>query len=410
MTGTTSMPNPIPPPRRALFLVNGAWSGGPIVFLHRATARLKQFGWNSEVIFVSKPTEFATRGLSVPFHVTPTSYSWLTMEKRLAGMITAAAPDVVIAFALEAAPLAMRRAYATGEVTAPYLETIHSDIPAEYQRVRRNADITAAVAAVSSHSAANARAKMPQLADRVFRIFYPVPCASDPPSLRPASGPIRLLYVGMLRQHEKRVLDLAAITAELLARKIDFALTIVGDGADRAELQRKLAWLPGTKNRIRFEGWLASDKVLDLLPDHDVLLLVSEVEGQSIAMLEGMGCGVIPIVTDLPGLREVIRDGTSGFLQKVGDAVGFASRIEELVENPELMSRMRLAAWERIRSTHAVPTAVGQFAALLDQVCRLPLPDRAALARPGYPGTMARWRVPTFVQALKRWCFRQEVA
>jgi galacturonosyltransferase len=46
----------------------------------------------------------------------------------------------------------------------------------------------------------------------------------------------------------------------------------------------------------------------------DIFVLPSDIEGLSNAMLEAMATGLITIVTDVPGAREVIDDGKNGFI------------------------------------------------------------------------------------------------
>jgi glycosyltransferase involved in cell wall biosynthesis len=147
-----------------------------------------------------------------------------------------------------------------------------------------------------------------------------------------------------------------------------------------------------------------------LLSEQDVLLLVSDIEGQSVAMLEAMGNGVVPVVTDLPGQREVVADRKSGFLIPSAEMDGFVAVISKLAADRDLLSRMSQAAWNRIRNTYSMDAAVLQFAALLEDVSQRPLPNKDKVRQVSYPiSRMGQLGVPHFVQGLKRWCFRQSV-
>jgi glycosyltransferase involved in cell wall biosynthesis len=161
------------------------------------------------------------------------------------------------------------------------------------------------------------------------------------------------------------------------------------------------------RDRVSLLGWLPSEKALEALAASDVQLLVSGWEGQPISTLEAMASGVVPVVTDLPGLRELIRDGTSGFLLPVGDIQAFASVLATLAADRERLSRMARAARESVPERARMDVAVRDFSVLLDEAAEAPLPASKPVA---YPLTrMDRLHVPRFMQELKRRCLGQSV-
>ena len=106
---------------------------------------------------------------------------------------------------------------------------------------------------------------------------------------------------------------------------------------------------------VKFWGRLSPEAVREALQQIDVLLLLSDSEGLPLALLEAMGHGVAPIVTNLEGgLTEVVQDGHNGFLVEVGDVKAFADRIQTLSRDREMLTSMGRAAWE------ASPTLLGR--------------------------------------------------
>jgi colanic acid/amylovoran biosynthesis glycosyltransferase len=356
------------------------------------------------------PCTFDLTDGTIPTNAISHCYSWSELGRRLGSAIYTSNPDVVVGFASRGAPLALRHLYRRGKFTGRYLDLIQSDIPSEYARVRSNSDFASALGGVSQGCVQRARREIPELEGRVFRVHYPVPCGSTPPVKDVGDGSIRLAYLGIVRHHEKRALDFIPLVSELLARKVDFELTIIGDGSERKQLQQALFAMPGAARRVRFLGMLPNAEALQVLSQQHVLLLLSEVEGQPIAMLEAMALGVVPVVSDLAGLREVIVAGENGFLVPVGATTEFASKIEHLARSTEVRCKMALAAWKTVFTNHEMKTAVGRFADLLETVRGLPLPDRRGLAQDRYPDSaMNRFRVPHYVQALKRRLMKQVV-
>jgi glycosyltransferase involved in cell wall biosynthesis len=96
-------------------------------------------------------------------------------------------------------------------------------------------------------------------------------------------------------------------------------------------------------------GQKTNDEVLDIAADHDVFVLPTRAEGVSVAILEAMGAGLVPVVSDLEsGVREVIDAGVHGLTPPVGDVAGFAQAIRELHEDRERLDAMGRAARDRV--------------------------------------------------------------
>jgi glycosyltransferase involved in cell wall biosynthesis len=398
--------------RKAVFLCDWHSEGGPFTFLQRATANLEYFGWRAEIVIVpsSLPCTFNLRSQIIPTKVVSHSYSWRQLGKRLALAISDSNPDVVVGFPIRGAPVAMRRLYRAGRFSARFLDLIQSDLPSEYVRVRANSDFASAVGCVSEACIKAAVRDITQVEERIFRVYYPVPCESSPPALAADWHRIRLAYLGTVMQQYKRVLDFIPLVTALLERNVDFELTIIGDGTERHQLEQGFRSIPGASTRVRFLGLLPNQEALQVLSRQDVLLLLSEVEGQPIAMLEAMALGVVPVVSDLAGLREIIVAGENGFLVPVGATTEFASKIEHLARTTEVRRKMALAAWKTVFADHEMKTAVGRFAETLETVCGLPLPDRRRLAPDTYPdNAMNRYRIPHYIQGLKRRLMKQVV-
>ncbi len=67
-------------------------------------------------------------------------------------------------------------------------------------------------------------------------------------------------------------------------------------------------------------------------------LAISELLGLSV--LEAMACGTPVVASRLGGLREVVRDGETGFLVEPGDVAGLRARLEQLLASPSLVRDM----------------------------------------------------------------------
>jgi len=218
----------------------------------------------------------------------------------------------------------------------------------------------------------------------------------------PPSGPLRVGYVGRLEHDQKRVLDLPVVADELARRAVSLRLDVVGDGADREGLKRRLE-TAGLKESVRFWGWLPPDEVGRRLRELDVLVLFSDFEGLPAALLEAMGHAVVPVVTDIAsGHRDVVRSGTNGFLVDVGDIGGFVAAIERLDRDRGLLQRMRRAAWEGTQELSSEAMAEA-YLSIIEQIRSEP--ETARAPRPPGPFPLmpsCRSRYPRWLRRL-RW-------
>jgi len=110
---------------------------------------------------------------------------------------------------------------------------------------------------------------------------------------------------------------------------------IVGDGEQR-EFLENLAMSLGVSANILFAGWIPNDELPDYLASSDIYVSTSLSDSTSLCLQEAMACQVAPVVTDLSGNREWIKDGENGFLVSLGDIEALAERIVYLIRNKEI--------------------------------------------------------------------------
>jgi len=163
----------------------------------------------------------------------------------------------------------------------------------------------------------------------------------------------------------KRLVDVVKIFAQVV-RQVPAQLILVGDGPDRSAAE----WLAhdlGIQARVHFMGKL--ERVNELLPLADILLMPSELESFGLAALEAMACKVPSIATRVGGVPELIDDGVTGLLYEVGDIDGMALGALGLLRDPERLNAMREAgrktAQNRFCSTLVVPHYVRYYEQVL---------------------------------------------
>ncbi|ACG75620.1 glycosyl transferase group 1 [Anaeromyxobacter sp. K] len=165
----------------------------------------------------------------------------------------------------------------------------------------------------------------------------------------------RIVFVGSLEQLYKGPDVLLGAAAQLVASGRELAVTIVGDGRRRAELEDSAA-ARALGDRIHFAGWLPGGQAIRRELDRaDLFVLPSRTEGLPRAMVEAMARGLPCIGSTAGGIPELLPPEC---LASPGDAASLASAIARLADDPErltLTSAQNLARAHRFSMTVLAP-------------------------------------------------------
>ena len=181
---------------------------------------------------------------------------------------------------------------------------------------------------------------------------------SSPPACQLASRDDRrpVLYFGRLST-EKGVDDLL----RAMQNAPQMRLIIAGDGPQREPLQG-LASALGLTN-VEFVGHVGPSRRDSLIAESQFTVLPShayETLGKTI--LESYAAGRAVVASDLGSRRELVREGETGLLYRIGDVHQLAQQIEMLGSNPDLAQKMGRAGFDFVRLHH---TPEGHYRKLL---------------------------------------------
>ena len=203
---------------------------------------------------------------------------------------------------------------------------MHSDNAYDLSVAAHYESACSLIACVSASLQAQACERLPDRAGDILQ----VPNTVRIPELvkrAPINGrPLRIAYTGRLDEHQKRVSSLPPMLERLDSRGVKHELRIVGDGDSADSLRTQIGGRPG----VRMLGAVRPDEVGGHLSWADVWVLPSRYEGQSIAMMEAMAHGCVPVVTRVrSGAVETIQHGENGFFvdadpEQNGETVGRA--------------------------------------------------------------------------------------
>jgi len=127
--------------------------------------------------------------------------------------------------------------------------------------------------------------------------------------------------------------------------KPNATLTIVGDGDARPELEN-LAQQLGIHQQTVFTGFVSESRKVELLNLMDVAANPSSKEGWGLTVIEANACQVPVVASDVPGLRDSVQDGKTGFLYEYGNIEQLAEKLLLVLRDDRLRERLSEEAYQ----------------------------------------------------------------
>jgi glycosyltransferase involved in cell wall biosynthesis len=184
--------------------------------------------------------------------------------------------------------------------------------------------------------------------------FSPTP---EPGGVPAVVLPARLLW-------DKGVGEFVAAATALRRRGVAARWLLAGmpDPDNPASVpQRRIdAWV--AEGAVEHVGWI--DDMPAVLAASAIVCLPSYREGLPKALIEAAAAGRPVVTTDVPGCREVVREGENGLLVPVRDVERLADALQTLLLDPALRQRMGARGREIAESEYGIEAVVAQTLAL----------------------------------------------
>jgi glycogen synthase len=224
---------------------------------------------------------------------------------------------------------------------------------ANLERKRAALACADAIVAVSSTIAADLRARAPELArSRIEVIPNPVNLDALTAAVEDTTPPLEepyVVYVGKLAPNK----GVDRLLAALRDAPLSWTVALVGDGPDRAVLERAAADL---RTRVVFTGWVERDEALRWMRHASLLAFPSHgPESLSRVLIEASALGVPIAAMDTGGTRDIVVHGETGLLSS--SVSGFAADLRRLVDDRPLAARLAAGARARARGFDAASVA-----------------------------------------------------
>lgn len=181
-----------------------------------------------------------------------------------------------------------------------------------------------------------------------YDLAWVVEAEADPVSY--PSDVLQLVYIGISKGRPHKGLEHLLEAMRLLGDKA-VHLTVVGN-AEQAAIDSAPGNVTFTGNR---------PDALRYLPRADIFVLSSTRDASPRVVREAQACGVPCIVSDIPGARDLIIDGTTGVLVEPANPQAIADAVLRLASDTDLRKKMGIAAKEHIRRNFRTEDYVDYF-------------------------------------------------
>ncbi len=203
-----------------------------------------------------------------------------------------------------------------------------------------------------------ARELVPEIAARSSVI----PNGFEVPLLLPEPLPLdmpRLLCLGRLAR--QKGFDLALTALSFVKDRFPYVqLVIAGDGSERKKLERQVTEL-GLTDAVELIGWVAPDKVPELINSATMVIMPSRWEGLPSVALQAAMMARPLVAAQVGGLPEVVVHGETGLLVKPEDPKALAEAIIFLLDRPEVARRIGQAARSRTQDVFSWQRCVDAY-------------------------------------------------
>ncbi|MBN2437569.1 MAG: glycosyltransferase [Deltaproteobacteria bacterium] len=184
-----------------------------------------------------------------------------------------------------------------------------------------------------------------------------------------------------------------ALLAEILRRARDqgmiFQALIIGEGELKSQL-RDLLDQYRLSERVRMLDSIPHQRWLDILIASDIFLLPSRYEGISIALLESMASGVVPVAAKVGGHEEIVGPD-AGILIPHGEneVQEYLNALRRLLSDPAALMNMSRQCRAFAASRLSWEGMIDRFTSLLDEAHQLRVQNPRCPISPGFGRELA---------------------
>jgi glycosyltransferase involved in cell wall biosynthesis len=174
-------------------------------------------------------------------------------------------------------------------------------------------------------------------------------------------------YFGRLKKY-KSVEQFLDALARIRPAHPGLRAVVVGEGDHRPALEQYAGAL-GLAECVRFTGFVDEKRKVELLQEVWFAVNTSSKEGWGLTVIEANACGTMVLASNVPGLRDAVRDSETGLLYEYGNIDDLSAKMALLLGDAALRERLGEEAF-RWASTFDWDNAARETLGLLERRAR----------------------------------------
>jgi glycosyltransferase involved in cell wall biosynthesis len=296
--------------------------------------------------------------------------------RRLKHIIEEFQPDIVHTHAAKAGALGRKAAKACN--VPVIVHTYHGHVFHSYfgklktrlykfieQRLARQTDGIIAISPLQKEELANVHRICPPEKIRViplgfdlgkFRENLPEKRQQTRAAYAIGDDEVAIAIVGRLAPIKNHGLFLEAVEL-LLKRNIRARWFIVGDGSEMQTIAQQVNRINEQYGTcIELTSWITD--IATFNAGMDAICLTSDNEGTPVSLIEAQACDLPVVSTDVGGVRDIVKDGETGFVVPRKDAPALAEKLGLLITDKEIREKMSQKGWNFVEEQFHYTTLV----------------------------------------------------
>ncbi len=138
---------------------------------------------------------------------------------------------------------------------------------------------------------------------------------------------ITLLFTGRMSP-DKNIDFLLEVYKNLVRKRSNINLLLVGDGPYIEEIKRKMK----DYDRVVLTGRLEQSLLPELYSGSDIFVFPSIADTFGMSVLEAQACGLPSVVSDAGGPKEIVLEGSTGFVARANDLEDWIKKLEYVID------------------------------------------------------------------------------
>ncbi len=340
-------------PQTLLYVITSTNIGGAEKALLELVRRIDRERYRVVVCCLKRPGAYGARLLEAAdefYHLGMSEsaglralLNFIPATMRLARIMRRVRPDIVHCFLFRASIMGRLAACLSARPAVIAAMRVNEQSAGKYALERLTCSLVSCYTAVTEE-VRQAMIKRAHVApEKIHTIYNGIECAGHD---APVHGPgtvreeTRLALIGRLHRQKGHSVLLEALKIMISdGRRVH--LYLAGDGPDEKMLRQQARDL-GIAGAVTFKGVV--DDMVAFMVDIDIVVLPSLWEGMPNVLLEAMAAGVPIAATRLPGIEELVQDGTSAVLCEPGTPRPLVDAVTRLMDDPDLACRLARVA------------------------------------------------------------------